>query len=995
MDKTKKRAAKKTKAEKKRERKLTQAQQLALEKQLVKEGKIPPRTRYMPKGYFGRILALLLAFLFGMLAVVGGILGGGYYLAVTPSRNLLHFLGLDEGLLSEEYLDKSVIDMANDVRNDINALTDPATLSLSTFSKYSPVIDAVVDTIVSQVNAYGMPAEKETLSATPLGSLASYLMDDVVMKADLGGLMSATAESQPFILALCYGAEGTNEEGGDYQIVEGNVVMNEGKEARTLGMLVSEANTVIDSLPIQSLLSVNPDSAVIIWALCYGTEGVNYDAVRNEEGKIVEVIMREDPLTGKPYPVHRVEDLTGQEELIENLTIGSVIEIAEDATGILAAIRDWTLADLQNEARIHSLRLSQILTIDESSAPLLKAMRDWTLGEISESGKVDALTLGEIISIGENSAKLLRSLSDTPIGDIADAVNELRLIDILGEAEIENNKLLRNLKMSSLTTLAGDIAALTVKQVFGSELYSYLDMSEKGTNGKTYAEIVTGYDAATNTNTNTNAAGILRPEALALPADATITETRRFHDHEVLHGYFRTAGLNENGASLAALAAEGDVYRRLVTITEGEGEGATQTSILQHYVKDELEIVPAQYEWHLIDYADGGAKKALPEGDAVLKADDADIALRQPLERGATPYGAEDDTPAYYYRTTRIHLRDGEPAEETVAYPVCADSRGIYYYRYALIQTVNEDGSISYSKNSVRERIDLARTVTAYTYEDGTPVRLLTEPVLGEDGNPVLGEDGQPLTRTDANYVVYGAGEDAQTVRLMYRAAHTETVPAVDPETGEEVIDEETGLPVLTQVAVPERWWVTVEAEVTPQYYYADAQDAVFVEEGATTLSWTATWTEIVLGEGETENDPSNDIVHEDVPVDRYLSGVWYLLFGGEQACDGGESCTHGTDGTQMGAAHTVILDNTHMPVLDIAGPVTQSVAALKSMPLWKLWLHEFISANPYARLPAPYEVKDGEGTTIATYENLNAFSLDHVIGYMVELVGKAGASGG
>ena len=96
------RPAKQTRAEKKRAQKATQAQQLALEKQLVKEGKVLPRTRYTPKGYLGRILALLLAFLFGMLAVVGGLLGGGYFLAVTPSRNLLNFLKLNEGLLNEE-----------------------------------------------------------------------------------------------------------------------------------------------------------------------------------------------------------------------------------------------------------------------------------------------------------------------------------------------------------------------------------------------------------------------------------------------------------------------------------------------------------------------------------------------------------------------------------------------------------------------------------------------------------------------------------------------------------------------------------------------------------------------------------------------------------------------------------------------------------------------------------------------------------------------------
>ena len=55
--------------------KYTDEQKIALEKQLIKEGKILPRTRYAPKGYVGRILAVLLAFLFGIFVTIGGILG--------------------------------------------------------------------------------------------------------------------------------------------------------------------------------------------------------------------------------------------------------------------------------------------------------------------------------------------------------------------------------------------------------------------------------------------------------------------------------------------------------------------------------------------------------------------------------------------------------------------------------------------------------------------------------------------------------------------------------------------------------------------------------------------------------------------------------------------------------------------------------------------------------------------------------------------------------
>ena len=979
------RPAKQTRAEKKRAQKATQAQQLALEKQLVKEGKILPRTRYTPKGYLGRILALLLAFLFGMLAVVGGLLGGGYFLAVTPSRNLLNFLKLNEGLLTEEYLDKSVIDIVTDVRNDINSLTEPQNISLSTFSKYSPVVDTMVDSIVEQVSAYGISVDKTTLSTTPLGGLAFYLMDDVIMTAQLGAMLSVNAESEPFMIALCYGTEGSNEEGGDYQIVDGQIVMNEGKEARTLGALVSEANTIINSMPLESILDAGIDSAAVILALCYGTEGVNYTV--DENGGIT---MLTDPLTGKPYPVRKVEDLTGNSDLIQNVTIGDVITIDENTTGILLAIKDWTLNDLSDASRIESLRLSQVVTIDENSAPILKAMQDWRISDMTDADMVDSLTLGQIIEITKDSAQLLKSIADTPIGDLSATIDTLRLCDILDKEAIEGNKILRNLKMSSLDTLADDIQDLTVAQVFGDELYSYLDMSDKGTNGKTYSELIGGYKHLYNTN---SAGGdTLRPEAiraddLAVNETRITTETTDDADivHTVLEGYFRKDGLDEESAPLSSVIGSEDVYRRLIETTTGEGDDAVTTVETQYYVKDTVEIIPNPdaYEWKYIDYANGGEATALPDNTSVLAEADvpAEYTKLDP-EQGTERYYTENggEKTYYYFCTERIHIRDGEPQTERVAYPLCTDSRGVYVYRYVLEETQLEDGSIVYAENSVRERVDLERTVTQYIYKDGgAHVVFATKEIEGEEG---------PVSVPDYAYVVWGEGEDAQTVRFMHRAAYERQ--KTNPETDEPVFDEDNN-PVMEEV--PERWWIVVESDVQPKYYYKSGTDpenpteATFVEEEKTQLTWTATWT-------PTEEDGT---AGQRRAVDRYLSGVWYLLFGCEICPGTAESgCTHGTGDGPEGSQHIIDgLDNTNMPILDIASVVTNTSSTIKTLPLWMLWLHEFIDENPFADLPYDYELKGENNMTIATMQNFNEFSINNMMSYIKEILDKIPPTGG
>lgn len=972
------RPAKQTRAEKKRAQKATQAQQLALEKQLVKEGKILPRTRYTPKGYLGRILALLLAFLFGMLAVVGGLLGGGYFLAVTPSRNLLNFLKLNEGLLTEEYLDKSVIDIVTDVRNDINSLTEPQNISLSTFSKYSPVVDKMVDSIVEQVSAYGISVDKTTLSTTPLGGLAFYLMDDVIMTAQLGGMLSVNAESEPFMIALCYGTEGSNEEGGDYQVVDGQIVMNEGKEARTLGALVSEANTIINSMPLESILDAGIDSAAVILALCYGTEGVNYTV--DENGGIT---MLTDPLTGKPYPVRKVEDLTGNSDLIQNVTIGDVITIDENTTGILLAIKDWTLNDLSDASRIESLRLSQVVTIDENSAPILKAMQDWRISDMTDADMVDSLTLGQIIEITQDSAQLLKSVADTPIGDLGTTIDTLRLCDILDAKAIEGNKILRNLKMSSLDTLADDIQNLTVAQVFGDELYSYLDMSDKGTKGMTYSELIGGYNHLADPNSDTAGTNTLRPEAiraddLAFNETRITTETTDDADivHTVFEGYFREDVLGGQSAPLSSVIGSGAVYRRLIETTTGEGDDAVTTVETQYYVKDTVEIIPNAYEWKYIDYANGGEATALPDNTPVLAEADvpAEYTKLDP-EQGTERYHTENggEKTYYYFCTERIHIRDGEPQTEQVAYPLCTDSRGVYVYRYVLEETQLEDGSIVYAENSVRERVDLERTVTEYKYKDsGKPVVFATKEI-----------EGEPVSVPDYAYVVWGEGEDAQTVRFMHRAAYERQ--KTDPETDKPVFDEDNN-PVMEEV--PERWWIVVESDVQPKYYYKSGTDsegtpttATFVKEKDTELTWTATWT-------PTEEDGTAGQRREDVAVDRYLSGVWYLLFGCEICPGTAESgCTHGTGDVPKGSLHFIDgLDKTDMPILDIASVVTDASTTIKTLPLWMLWLHEFIDENPYAQITGGFD-PDGDEGAQTKVTNLNELSINGAIGFVKQLL--------
>ena len=160
------------------------------------------------------------------------------------------------------------------------------------------------------------------------------------------------------------------------------------------------------------------------------------------------------------------------------------------------------------------------------------------------------------------------------------------------------------------------------------------------------------------------------------------------------------------------------------------------------------------------------------------------------------------------------------------------------------------------------------------------------------------------------------------------------------------------------------RYYIVVEESVTPSYYYETNGAYTLVNEANTELKWTA------QADEETT-----------VPVDRYLSGVWYLLFGVE-ACSGAEGeCTHGADGTALGEAHSVLVDNTVMPVLEIAGEVSAVAQTINTLPLWEMWLHEFIDENPYQKLGFTFAYNGSE------YTNLNELTVSGTISLLKSII--------
>lgn len=213
--------------------------------------------------------------------------------------------------------------------------------------------------------------------------------------------------------------------------------------------------------------------------------------IETEEGPLSLPLLIAEDETGEEvfYKPHTIGDLSGENSLIsgitKDLTIGQFMGDGEQSS-LIAAISAWKIDDLNDQDKIMSLKIADVIGVDENSPAVLQAMRDrdWTLANLNDKDTFNQLALGEVIEIDESNPDtpaLLVSLQNTSIGELSDAVNRLTLVELLGEDQVEKSNILRNLADSTVKTLADDISALSIAQVFEDKVYktdgdgNYLD----------------------------------------------------------------------------------------------------------------------------------------------------------------------------------------------------------------------------------------------------------------------------------------------------------------------------------------------------------------------------------------------------------------------------------------------------------------------------------------------------------------------------------------
>ena len=634
--------------------------------------------RYYPRSFLWNILSVTLAFLFGIFAALGGLIGVGIvFVTKKPVKDLLGEQYLS--YIREDYANDSVYDLIADIIGTVKEIaTSSAEFSFQSINKITPILENFLTPLSESLGEIGISLDVDEFMNTPVRGFGSFL-STTLRKTELGGIIKPDSSSA-LMLVLCYG-----EEGVDYTFDEnGEIVMAEGKSPTSLGDIMENYSSLLDKVSLEAVLGINAESNSVMRFLAYGTEDVNYRIV---DGKIEMLV---NPITGERFAKKKLTDLTGGDLPINDAKIGDLMELDDSSSALLKAIKDWTISDLTKQSRIERLKIGQVINLGDNPSSLIKLLADWRIKDLTDQNKIDSITLSDILTIDESSPMLLQKLKNAQLGELGDKTNNLRLLDLLGAEDIAGNKLLRSLGQSTLKTLSSDIQKLSVRDVFGDELYSYMDIS----NG-TYADLLNGYNALSEEESSKVPVAI---------TGATITTHYSVGNQELIGGWFTPVG------NRYQILVQSDVYRN------SDEENA-------YYTELEANLIP-EISLKRVDYDNGGELVSASYGTAKTGADGT-----VPTVQGV-PYLDGEGRQLYFYTERKAYI-DGAETDRTEAvyYPLWKDGNGVYCVNMTI------DGKLV--------RTDFEEAVTGYRTEDGTLL------ALGEKSSTVKykGEDTRFYTR--------------------------------------------------------------------------------------------------------------------------------------------------------------------------------------------------------------------------------------------------------
>ncbi len=438
-------------------------------------------------GAGGKILCLFLGLLMGIIFVVGGLAGVGFYVykqpidktiktvdKFVPSDLYAKIFGADgkTGILNEKYATEKVGTLLKDTAKAISALTGDG--SLSKLNEISPKVGDTVNKVLKTTNKYEIPLTEEGILNTPVNDLGDYLskqLKETPVSGLLKGFNDGKDTEDSILRALCYG-----EEGVDYTYdADGNIVMLGEAKATTLNELLSGSGVSdqIDKMPLEAI-DIDMNDA-IMRTLAYGS-AERYDVEKDEEGKIVNIIMKQVSFSWDGAKMYDVDgnEIKGNfdiDALVFTVEGGSEIYyLDENPVAVATAEAEPTPPATPTRTTYYAYT-----SADKQEAALYKKKKIVDLTQNSAS-LVDSLYLSDALNVNDKSHKVLISLAYGNEGE-GYTVNEDGTIQLkdgvkprtIGELKSENEELINGIQLKDALNITASSHKVLLSIAYGNE----------------------------------------------------------------------------------------------------------------------------------------------------------------------------------------------------------------------------------------------------------------------------------------------------------------------------------------------------------------------------------------------------------------------------------------------------------------------------------------------------------------------------------------------
>ena len=382
-------------------------------------------------GLLGKLVALFLGIVIGIVAGAGGVVGAGYYIATQMkikdvANTVSGLTGMQIPLsdyLSDEYADKTLVGLFDGTMQAVTNISEGKG-TLGDLNDISPIVKTALEQeggLVDILTSYGIETTAEELMGKYLVKKEEtkdyddrYLSDYLILKIDqipfAEFIDNLGFDGNELITTLCYGVQGV-----DYKIEDGEYIMLGNSEALTIGGFMSaELDARIEKLPLDAVMDTPNDE--IMLTLFYGAE---HRYVKTENGITMNPLFytfdgeyfyddNGDKLNLKTAP----EDFGSYHLLTFNDGTQQLVTKQDDkyyawtTDGDAVLFPKTTIGDLEGKAEdlINGITLESALKLTPDSHTILKSIAydgtsKRTIKDLREQGSalIENVALSEIV----------------------------------------------------------------------------------------------------------------------------------------------------------------------------------------------------------------------------------------------------------------------------------------------------------------------------------------------------------------------------------------------------------------------------------------------------------------------------------------------------------------------------------------------------------------------------------------------------------------------